>query len=245
MAKRKGQDRRRELEIDADDDFSYEAFKEHCKRVPDYVGALREYFAAFAPRMEEATTYLTWSANNRFDFDRVRKRLDRLPNIKERLEFLYKITAEFEQFSNNPIGLPHLREEITSKKFTRNCESEIQKLERTLALEQSSREQGSSQSEIETTMRNPKFTTKRQVFVLYYMLKHLGLKNVDKTVQARFIEFLTGKNYKKIYDSVREVDDLIFIKGGEDARYVREWFEKLGLTEIVKELDAMLGKKSE
>lgn len=242
MAKGKGQGRKKELETDADDDFSYEAFKEHCERVPDYVEALRKNFAAFAPRIEEATTYLTWYANNRFNFYRVRKRLDRLPDIKERLEFLYVITAEFKQFSSNPIELPHLREEITSKKFARDCESEVQKLERLLDLEQSSRGQSDSQSVTEAGMRNPEFTTKRQVLALYYMLKQLGVKHIDKTVQARFIEFLTGKNNKSIYDSVREVDDIIFIKGGEDARYVREWFEKLGLTEIVNELDAMLGK---
>lgn len=92
--------------------------------------------------------------------------------------------------------------------------------------------------------KNPEFTTNRQVIALCYMLKYLQVKNVDKTVQAQFIEFLTGKNYKKIYDSVREVDDLVYLKNGEDAKYVKEWFEKLGLTEIVKDLGAMLDKKS-
>jgi hypothetical protein len=92
--------------------------------------------------------------------------------------------------------------------------------------------------------KNPEFTTNRQVIALCYMLKHLQVKNVDKTVQAQFIEFLTGKNYKKIYDSVREADQLVYLKNGEDAKYVKEWFEKLGITEIVKDLAAMLDRKS-
>jgi hypothetical protein len=93
--------------------------------------------------------------------------------------------------------------------------------------------------------KNPEFTTNRQVLALGYMLKHLGVKNVDKTVQANFIEFLTDKNNKDIYDRVRSFDTTIYNKGGEDARYVKDWFEKLGLTEIVKEIDMMLDKKSE
>ena len=70
--------------------------------------------------------------------------------------------------------------------------------------------------------KNSEFTTNRQVLALSFMLKHLGIKDIDKTVQAKFIMFLIGKNYKKIYDSVREADDIVFIKGGEDARYIRD-----------------------
>ena len=93
--------------------------------------------------------------------------------------------------------------------------------------------------------RNPEFTTNRQVIALSYLLKHLQVKNVDKTVQANFIEFLTGRNNKDIYDKVRNLDTTIYNKGGEDARYVKGWFEKLGLVEIANEIDTVLGKKSE
>ena len=68
--------------------------------------------------------------------------------------------------------------------------------------------------------KNSEFTTNRQVLALSFMLKHLGIKDIDKTVQAKFIMFLIGKNYKKIYDSVREADDIVFIKGGENKEIV-------------------------
>jgi hypothetical protein len=90
------------------------------------------------------------------------------------------------------------------------------------------------------TKKNPEFTTNRQVLALCFMLKHLGVKNVDKTVQAKFIEFLTGKTYKDIYDGVREVEDRIYKKDGKDAEYIKDWFQKLELSEVVNDIDVAL-----
>ena len=129
------------------------------------------------------------------------------------------------------------KREIERLAEIRGREAERERIDQTILQEIRSMAPGGAK-------RNPEFTTNRQVIALHYMLKYLQVKNVDKTVQAQFIEFLTGKNYKKIYDSVREVDDLIFLKGGDDARYIKDWFERLSLTEIVRDLDAMLGKKS-
>lgn len=93
--------------------------------------------------------------------------------------------------------------------------------------------------------QNPEFTTNRQVIALGFMLRKLGVSNIDKKVQANFVEFLTGKNNKEIYDRVRELDETIYNKSGKDAEYVIDWFEKLGWNELANELRQLLGKKAE
>ena len=66
------------------------------------------------------------------------------------------------------------------------------------------------------------------------MLKYMQVKNTDKTEIARFIQFLTSKNYDNIYKRVLNpfnVNDKVF---REDLRFVRGYFERLGLYELVK-----------
>lgn len=93
--------------------------------------------------------------------------------------------------------------------------------------------------------QNPEFTTNRQVIALGFILRRLGVSNIDKKVQGNFIEFLTGKNNKEIYDRVRELDETVYNKSGKDAEYVSAWFQKLGLTDLAKEIDSLLSKRSE
>lgn len=242
MAKRQGQDRREELENA--DDFSYEAFKKHCEKVPDYVEGLRKYFDAFAPTYKEGITYLTWRANNRFYFERVIKRLARLPNIKERLKYLYEIKAEFEQFSDSS-GLPHLRDEIKSKKFARDCESEIEKLERLLALEQSGMER---ESKAGKEKRNRGGTQFQNLLAIHYLLK-FAKANSHNTEKAKFASFLTG--YSE--NTLRQQWSNIHRKGDDegnqiwerDMKTVRDYFEALGLTGVVKIIDNDLASQTE
>src|SRR5690349_24785285 len=89
--------------------------------------------------------------------------------------------------------------------------------------------------EMETRDSNPNFTTARQVLAIHYLLEYCQVKDVDKTRIARFIEFLTGKNYDNIYKAVRS--PLASKKSNfraEDLQFIRLFFEDLGLGEIVK-----------
>jgi len=85
---------------------------------------------------------------------------------------------------------------------------------------------------------NKEFTTARQVLAMHYIFEYMKVKNVDNSEKARFIEFLTGKNYKNIYDAVR---DPITSKKGllrkEDLIFIRGYFQKLGLLEIIKMIE--------
>lgn len=87
--------------------------------------------------------------------------------------------------------------------------------------------------------KNTEFTTSRQVLAIHYLLKTLEVKNADKTEIARFIQFLTGKEagnkkiknttiYKKVCNPFRSND--ITLK--EDLKYVKSFFDKLGLYNV-------------
>jgi len=92
-------------------------------------------------------------------------------------------------------------------------------------------------------LKNPEFTTARQVLAMHYLFEYTKVVGIDQTEKAHFIEFLTGKNYKNIYDAVRSplaTKDGNLRKG--DLRYIRPYFEKLGLREIVKMIDNELDK---
>jgi hypothetical protein len=98
------------------------------------------------------------------------------------------------------------------------------------------------ENSIEESSKNKDFTTKRQVLAMYYLLNHAGSKtgSVDRTVQARFIEFLTGKNYDSIYKTLSDpFKGLANTKNTstlEDMEYIKNQFDKLELKEISKKI---------
>ena len=90
--------------------------------------------------------------------------------------------------------------------------------------------------------KNKDFTTKRQVLAMYYLLNEVGCKtgSVDRTVQGRFIEFLTGKNYDRIYKTLSEPFKGLEItkntSAKQDMQYIKDQFNNLGLNEIVNKI---------
>lgn len=90
---------------------------------------------------------------------------------------------------------------------------------------------------IELREKLPGFTTNRQVLALHLLLENLGAK-ANKSARARFIEFLTGKNWKEIHK--RLSPSLVFANDRQDAAYVKAFFHELGLTEIEKSIDIAL-----
>lgn len=78
------------------------------------------------------------------------------------------------------------------------------------------------------------FTTARQVLAVHYLLKYSNVKNIDKTEIARFIQFLTGKNYDNIYKKLQNPFKINDKSLKEDLRFVRGYFERLEMTEVVK-----------
>lgn len=78
------------------------------------------------------------------------------------------------------------------------------------------------------------FTTIRQVLAIHYLLKYCQVRNIDESVKARFIHFLTSKNYSKIYERIRNPLEGSTKRMKQDLVYVRTYFEEMEMTEIVK-----------
>lgn len=89
-------------------------------------------------------------------------------------------------------------------------------------------------STLDNVEKSKDFTTARQVLAVHYLLKYANVKNIDKTEIARFIQFLTGKNFDNIYKKLQSPFKLNDKSLKEDLRFVRDYFERLGMLEIVK-----------
>jgi hypothetical protein len=97
---------------------------------------------------------------------------------------------------------------------------------------------------------NPEFTTARQVLAMHFLFDYCNISNVDLTAKARFIQFLNGKETNaqtitntNIYKKLKKpypADEKTLIK---DLKYIRTFFEDLGLTQIVDKINKEIGAK--
>src|ERR1035437_2498982 len=78
------------------------------------------------------------------------------------------------------------------------------------------------------------FTMARQVLAVHYLMKYCQVKDVDKSVIARFIYFLTSKNHGNIYKLVRNPLKGTLLKNNDDLKFIRKYFEELEMEEVVK-----------
>ena len=86
----------------------------------------------------------------------------------------------------------------------------------------------------ENTEKNKDFTTSRQVLAIHFLMKYIHVRDADKSEIARFVQFLTGKNYDNIYKKVLSPYSHSTKTFKQDLRFVREYFEKLNLQELVR-----------
>jgi len=98
-------------------------------------------------------------------------------------------------------------------------------------------------------VNNAEFTTARQVLAVHYLLEYCQVKNVDKTVKARFIQFLTGRETgtKRIQDTTiyKKVSNPFSLDNSTlnaDLQFIRKYFEDLGLNEIAKMITNEISK---
>ena len=92
--------------------------------------------------------------------------------------------------------------------------------------------------------KSKEFTTARQVLAVHYLLKYANVKNVDKTEITRFIHFLTGKNFENIYKKLQNPFKLNDKSLKEDLRFIQDYFERLGMIEIVKMINNELNNNN-
>jgi hypothetical protein len=103
----------------------------------------------------------------------------------------------------------------------------------------------------EESIGSPEFTTRRQVLAFYYLTNEFTDCTTDKTAIARFIQFLTSKEtaIKEIKDTnIYKLVKQPFSKAGnknatnKDLQYISNYFEKMGMLEIVRKIDNDIDK---
>lgn len=231
MPKDKGQKGKQELKHYGDD-LSYEAFKEHCENVP----AVMEVMSQLLESLPDVWHYPAWRFNNRFDFERVKDWLRQIPDAREKLKFLYEIKTEFEQSRPSIESFSNIRSDIKLH-FARNCDLEIEKIERLAALEQ---EEGRLQNSGSKERRDSdKSGTRYQNLLAIHYLLLYAKASCHNTKKAAFASFLTGyseNTFRQQWSNIHQKDERN--KTWEsDMRTVRDHFAALGLTEVVALID--------
>jgi hypothetical protein len=202
------------------------------------------------------------------DFDLKSRQAMEIPDLKKRIKFYYDEIATKELFC---VGKPeesfetdlcenfifncHQAIQITTKQLNNiaKFKTEDQMEDIKLRENQTYIETDVNNTEVESpepvvsaeTTKNSAFTTSRQVLAIYYLLNEIdrrGINQIDKTEKAKFIEFLTGKNYNNIYKALSNPFKGLDKKNPKnflnDMEYIKMHFENLGLQSIVQKINS-------
>lgn len=157
-------------------------------------------------------------------------------SLKEKIRFLRECIINFEHDVENDTLMTLAK---LNEGYYRKCKKALKKFEQLAILNEEKTQEEPSQS---TTSRNPDHTTARQVLAVHYLLRAAGLRqsSIDKSSEARLIEFLTGKNYRNIYDRVRDPLKPNDKEAEKDLKYIKPYFEKLGLSSVIELIEEEL-----
>ena len=186
-----------------------------------------------------------------FDFTFVYSQLKEKSDLIEKNNFLHDAIAEKDMFCLN-IGVDP-NNYYPNLQFKENCNNAIKiikyQIENTLENSNFSKDQNKQliiakdNSESEILIKNPEFSTRRQVLALYYMLdaidKHTN--SIDRTIKTRFIHFLTQKNESNIYKALSEPHKGLENEKNKkcalkDLEYIKQHFDDLGLKSISQKI---------
>ena len=183
---------------------------------------------------------------DKFDFEKVKKNISGLSEIKEKIIYLTEIVTEYKQEKGG--YLEEISFGVTT--FTQKCELEITKLKEILALEKQTTK--NPKKEIVIKHEQPykpqfgSFTQTQIIIVFYYFFKLNRLEirtDIDVAPVAKFIHLLVGKEFKTIQNSdiYKKLSLAPDIKVGaeliKDLVIIKPFFEMVQLTEIVKMID--------
>lgn len=191
--------------------------------------------------------------SNRFNFLIIYENAEKKPDLIAKRNYYYNAIAEkkmlclklghnyethkaYLDFSNKCLNAINIIDEL----IRNTNQPEIN-----ISIPINSTAENTEVKEVESTAKNPEFTTNRQVLALYYMLHTLdkATHSIDRTVKARFIQFLTNKNEDNIYKILADpfkgfnnkTNKKTIIK---DLEYIKTHFEALGLKNIVNQITA-------
>lgn len=154
-----------------------------------------------------------------------KKHLKTIPTYKEKIAYLIKEKTRYEQ---NQSGLD--RNTNSEKSFAEKCDLEIKKLTELRSLEQ---------KEIvskESLKKHKDLTLDRATLFLNYLFT-FARANCHNTKKAEVISFLTGYSKNTIGDklsSLHSKADENYLSYKKDMEVISQYFESLGLPEIVE-----------
>lgn len=191
--------------------------------------------------------------SNHFDFNEVLVQINQEKNLIKKKNILIQAIADKELMCLNSganidtvLFLPEFKEKCD--KAIKIIDELIKNTNKTEIINSTPSETNVESIEVkpvESTSKNPEFTTSRQVLALYYMLNELdkATNSIDRAVKARFIHFLTNKSEDNIYKALaapfkgfdNKSNKKAIIK---DLEYIKSHFEALGLKNIVNQINA-------
>lgn len=172
---------------------------------------------------------------------RIIKKLAEFDSINEKLRWLKTEIAEFE-YSVSPTKL----EDFANDDFTSYyyLKKQLQKYTALAELEQTENVIKLNKAENKKEKRAFGGTQEQNILAMYILLESLQARGTI-TDTGKFISFLTGFSPEKCRQQLSKVfskanDD--FISFAQDAELVKEHFEKLKLTELVRMIDNEVAK---
>lgn len=162
------------------------------------------------------------------DFQELLLHLETLPTNKTKIAYLINEKTKYEQ-NNTELDWGFVGE----KSFTQKCQLEIDKLKKLVKLGES---ENYSENDIK---KHTDLTLDRAVLFMDYLFRDAKASSFN-TKKAEAISFLTGfseetlrQRLSTIYNEKNKKDKSY----KKDIRIVRNLFDKLGLSEIVKSID--------
>lgn len=203
----------------------------------------------------------SFNFNSEDVLERVLSHCNEIPDTAEQIDYLEWVLKEHKQWRRSE-GLAgktapiNLREAQINKgliqrkalselhrRIAKNIETEI-KYKKSLLKRQSDTSSKNLHKSNEQVTYSLEHTTARQVLAIHYLMKYCKTSQASNADVARFIEFLTSKNYKNIYKRVCNPLGSRDKELNEDLRFVRAFFEKLGLSEIVRMINNEINDSS-
>ncbi|NDP22804.1 MAG: hypothetical protein GZ091_17250 [Paludibacter sp.] len=183
-----------------------------------------------------------------FDFDLIYNQVLSEPDLFSKMSILYNAIAEKDLLSLKSELNPYRYQ--LNENFKKCCNDAIDiiqtQIENTIEFKSLKTTELKPETRIltsDTNIKYPEFTTKRQVLAMYYLLNEAdkNTNSIDRTVRARFILFMTGKNESNIYDALsnpfKGLENEKNKKAAlEDMKFVRSQFELLQMNAIVEKI---------
>ena len=173
--------------------------------------------------------------SNLFSLNRVKQFLPTLPDDSSRYLYLLKIRTLFQEDTAQSNLQKNYRYKLRrDRDFLKMLELQIELFKEIskMSPNTSNKEDQESEKEIHG------LSSTQQVLAILYFLKFNGVKSIDKTRIARLVAVLRkGKNFKAVYDKVRDEDTLLITNNGDDARMIARLYESVGEPQITKMIE--------